>query len=101
MSNDFIYEFKKECKKNREYLGYSFYDVCVALIDVSEKEYENFENGNEMLSKENIERLARVLCVKRPIDWDINNYIDTEGLSKDEIKDLEDILVDLVGDDYA
>ena len=101
MSNDFIYEFKNECKKNREYLGYSFYDVSVSLVDVSEEEYENFENGKHMLSKENIERLARVLCIKKPITFDVNDYIDTEGLTKEELKDLSDIIFEIVGDDNA
>lgn len=101
MSNDFIYEFRSECKKNREYLGYSFYDVSVSLIDVSEADYENFENGKCMLSKENIERLARVLCVKRPISFDVNDYIDTAGLSKEEIEDLSNIIFELEGDNNA
>ena len=101
MSSNFMCEFKKECKKNREYLGYSFYDVSVSLIDVSEEEYKSFEEGNIVLSKENIERLARVLCVKKPIEFDVNNYIDTEGLSQEEIDDLSNIVYELVGDENA
>lgn len=101
MNNNFIYEFKKECKKNREYLGYSFSDVSVALIDVSEEDYANFEDGNNVLSKENLERLARVLCVKKPYDFNVENYIDTTGLTIEEIDDLSSILFEIVGDDNA
>ena len=101
MNNNFIYEFKKECKKNREYLGYSFSDVSVALIDVSEDDYANFEDGNNVLSKENLERLARVLCVKKPYDFNVENYIDTTGLTIEEIDDLSSILFEIVGDDNA
>jgi uncharacterized hydantoinase/oxoprolinase family protein len=101
MNNNFIYEFKKECKKNREYLGYSFSDVSVALIDVSEEDYANFEDGNNVLSKENLERLARILCVKKPYDFNVENYIDTTGLTIEEIDDLSSILFEIVGDDNA
>ena len=101
MSNKFIYEFKNECKKNREYLGYSFYDVSVSLIDVSEKEYREFEESDYMLSKENLERLSRVLCIKKPYDFNVNNYIDVTGLSNEEIEDLSNIVYGLVGDDNA
>lgn len=99
MSNKFIYEFKNECKKNREYLGYSFYDVCVSLINVSEKEYKDFEETDYMLSKENLERLTRVLCVKKPYDFNVNNYIDTSELNEEEIEDLSNVIYTIVGDD--
>ena len=67
MSSNFMCEFKKECKKNREYLGYSFHDVSVSLIDVSEEEYKSFEEGNMVLSKENIERLANIFYKREQV----------------------------------
>jgi uncharacterized hydantoinase/oxoprolinase family protein len=101
MNDKFIYEFKNECKKNREYLGYSFSDVSVSLIDVSEEEYRDFEDGSLVLSKENLERIARVLCVKKPYDFNIENYIDTTGLDDTEIDDLSNVIYSIVGDDNA
>lgn len=98
MNEKFIDEFKTECKKNREYLGYSFYDVSVALVDVSEEEYKNFENGNHLLSRENMERLTRVLCISKPNVFDINRYIDTSDLTSDEIDDITKVVETLVGD---
>jgi len=98
MNEKFIYEFKNECKKNREYLGYSFCDVSVSLVDVSEKEYQDFEESDYLLSRENMERLTRVLCISKPNVFDISKYMDTSGLTKEEIDDITEVVKTLVGD---
>ena len=93
--------FLKECIKNRKYLSFSFKDMSNCLVNVSEKDYANFEKGTYQMSKENLIRISRVLCVKRPTDFNINDYIDTGDLNEDEIKDLTKIICELVGDDNA
>jgi hypothetical protein len=99
MDSKLISEFKKECKKNREYLGYSINDVCVCLDNVSEKEYKDFEESSYILSRDNIEKLMRVLCVSKPVSFSVNDYIDTDGLSEDEIEDLSKVIYGIVGED--
>ena len=98
MNKQFIFEFKSECKKNREYLGYSFSDVSVSLIDVSEEEYRNFEETDYMLSRENLERLTRVLCISKPNVFDVNKYIDTSDLNEEELEDITRVVASIVGD---
>lgn len=99
MDNNFKKEFIKECKNNRIYLGYTFSDISKVLIDVSEDEYMKFEDGKYNMSNENVKRLIRVLCIKKPTDIDINKYIDITGLDDVEIEDLSNILEVIVGED--
>ena len=94
-------EFINLCKKNREILEFSYEDMSDCLINVSPDNYENFECGNYSMSKENLIRIARVLCVKKPSSIDIKDYIDTNGMNEEEIKDLARALNAIVGDDNA
>ena len=99
MNSKFKKEFIDECVKNREFLGYSYNDVASSLINVSEEEYINFEEGNFSLSSENIKRLMRLLCVKKPSSIDVNKYIDTSGLNEVEIEDLSKMVSIIVGEE--
>ena len=98
MKNDFI-EFVNECRKNRLYLGLTSKDMANCLIDVSEDNYNDFEDGKYGMSKENIERLVRVLCVSKPKDFDINKYLDVSELNKEEVNDLTEIVKVIVGEE--
>ena len=85
-------------------LGIDFEGKPVKLIRYTykevddEEEYKEFENGNYSMSKENLERIMRVLCLTEYKEIDINDYIDTNELSEEEIKDLSKIVCDIVGD---
>lgn len=100
MSNSFKQEFINECINNRNYLGFTNKDMANCLINVSEKDYIEFEKGNYSMSKENIERLTRVLCIKKPVKFDINKYLDTSELSEEEKEDLTSIVEMIVGENY-
>lgn len=91
-------EFIKQCILNRKNLEFSYKDMSNCLIDVSAKEYEEFEKGNYRMSQENLKRIMRVLCIHEYKEIDIDSYIDTEGLNEDEIKDLSKIVCELVGE---
>lgn len=93
--------FVKQCIKNRKYLEFSYEDMANCLINVSPNDYEDFECENYSMSKENLIRIARVLCVKKPSSVDIKDYIDTNGMTEDEVKDLAKALNAIVGDDNA
>lgn len=93
--------FVKQCIKNRLYLEFSYQDMSNCLIDVTSSDYENFEKGKYKMSKENLIRIARVLCVKRPTSLDIKDYIDTTGLTDEEIIDLSKAISVIEGDDNA
>ena len=91
--------FLKQCKKNREILDLTYQDISNALIDMSAKEYEAFEKGKStIISKENIKRLYRILCIEEVNTFNLSDYIDTEGLTKEEIVDLAKIAEKLVGE---
>ena len=92
-------EFIEECIKNRKYLGFSYKDMANCLVDVSEKNYQDFEDGNYIMSDENMKRLIRVLCVKKPVSVHINEYIDTGDLTKEEVEDLSSVVEFIVGED--
>lgn len=91
--------FLKECIKNRKYLEFTYKDMSNCLINVSETDYENFEHGEYKMSKDNLIRIFRVLCIKKPTSIAINDYIDTNDLNEDEIKDIARALSVIVGDD--
>ena len=71
------------------------------LINVSAKDYESFEKGQYKMSKENLIRVARVLCIERPSTIDVSEYIDTTGLEQEEIDDLAKVIFSIVGDENA
>lgn len=97
--NEKLMIFIKECKKNRKYLEYTSKDICNCLVDVSEKEYEDFENGQYMMSKDNLDRLTKVLNIKKHTDFNINKYIDVREYDEDEINDLSVVISTIVGED--
>lgn len=99
MSINFKKEFINECIKNREYLELTCKDMSLCLVNVSEDDYSNFESGKYSMSKENIERIMRVLCINKPKLFDINKYLDTKGLDEEEIEDLSKIVELIVGED--
>lgn len=91
--------FLSQCKKNREILNLTYQDIANVLINMSPKEYEQFELGKKKtISKENLKRIYKVLCIEEPSFFNINDYIDTTNLNNDEILDLSFILEKLVGD---
>lgn len=100
MNNEYV-AFIKECIKNRKFLDFSYQDMSNCLINVSAKDYESFEKGQYKMSKENLIRIARVLCVERPNSIDVSQYIDTSDLSEEEIKDLGKVIFSIVGDENA
>ncbi len=91
-------EFIKQCKNNREILELSYADVSACLVDMDEKEYEKFENNGGYISEENIDRLIRLLCIEKINSFNLEEYIDTEGLDEDQIKDLSKIVEEIVGE---
>ena len=91
-------KFIKQCIINRKNLEFSYKDMSNCLINVSEEEYKEFEKGNYKIDKENIIRLMRVLCLEEYKEIDINDYIDTEGLTDEEIKDLSKFVCEIVGE---
>ena len=91
--------FLKQCKKNREILEFTYQDMANCLINMSAKEYSLFETGKtKTISKENLKRLVRVLCIEEMYQFDLNDYIDTSGLTEEEILDLSNIVEQLVGE---
>ena len=93
--------FVNQCIKNREILEFSYKDMVNCLINITEEDYINFEKGTYLMSKENMIRIARVLCVEKPLFKDISEYIDVSGLSDNEIADLSKVIAALEGDDIA
>ena len=93
--------FVEECIKNRQYLDFTYKDMANCLTDVNPEDYANFENFKYKMSKDNLIRIARVLCIKKPVDENIEKYIDTDNLTEEEIKDLSKIISGIVGDDNA
>ena len=92
------FEFINQCKKNRKILEFSYKDMSNCLINVSEQEYKLFEDGKCSMSRENLERLVRVLCINESNEFDLNDYIDTDGLDEEQINDLTNIIEKLVGE---
>ena len=93
--------FVKQCIKNRKYLEFSYKDMVNCLNKVSEEDYANFEKGQYLMSKDNLIRISRVLCVEKPIFKDIGEYLDTKELSENEIRDLSKVISVLEGEDNA
>lgn len=98
MKNKFI----SICIKNRKYLGFSFKDISNCLIDVSEEEYKQFEDGKYNLNRENIIRLMRVLCIKEKelVDLDSLLQLDDNELNEEEKEDIKGIASDILGEVY-
>ncbi len=94
-------EFINQCIKNRKYLGFSCRDMSLCLNGVSEADYIGFEEGKYPMSKENVHRLMKVLCIEKPNNTNYSEYIDTTGLTEEEIEDLSMIVEAIVGDENA
>ena len=99
MATSFKKDFINECINNRQYLGLTNKDMSLCLINVSEEDYYNFELGTYSMSKENIERIMRVLCISKPKTFDVNKYLNTSELNQEEIDDLSKIVELIVGED--
>lgn len=97
--NEKMIMFIDECIKNRKFLEYTHKDMSNCLIGVSEKDYADFEDGNYVMSKENLDRIVRVLKVKKPTSFDISDYINVDEYDEDEIKDLSNVISVIVGED--
>ena len=93
--------FLKECVKNRNYLEFSYQDMSNCLDNVSEEEYEDFEKGKNMLSLANLRKIAKVLCIEKPLEKDLSNYIDVSELDEEELNDISNVINAIVGDDNA
>ena len=90
-------EFIDECIKNRKYLGFSHLDMANCLINMSENDYKNFELGKYNISKENVSRLIKVLCIEKPIKQE--NILElSSDLSEEEREDLLNLASELVGE---
>lgn len=98
--NEKMLIFIDECIRNRKFLEYTHKDMSNCLIGVSEKDYAAFENGNYVMSKENLDRLVRVLKVSKPIDFDISEYINVDEFDEEEINDLSKVISVIVGEDH-
>lgn len=92
--------FINQCIKNREFMEFTYKDMSNCLKGVSEDDYRAFENGTYNMSKENLDRIVRVLCVTSSEDFDISKYLNTEEYDQDEIEDLSKVIYSIVGDDY-
>jgi hypothetical protein len=100
MKNDYKV-FLKECIKNRKFLEFTYQDMSNCLTNVSVDDYANFEKGQFSMSKDNLIRITRVLCIEKPVIKDIEDYIDVDGLTEDEINDLTKVVAAIVGDENA
>ena len=89
-------EFINECIKNREYLGYSYADMANCLINMSEENYRDFELGKLNISKDNVARLIKVLCIEKPKPNGSNLVFDVD-VSNEEKNDLLDIALMIEG----
>ena len=100
MNNDYKI-FINECIKNRKFLSFSYKDMSNCLKDVSQQDYANFEKGLYKMSKENLIRIVRVLCIEKPSSIDFEHGLDLNELDDDEIKDLSKVAEAIVGDENA
>lgn len=92
-------KFLLMCINNRITLEYSEKEMASYLVNVSEEDYVNFENGKYLMDDNNIKRIARVLAVKNIDLFNLDEYIDTDGLSEEEIEDLSSVVSQIVGED--
>ena len=97
--NEKMIMFINECIKNRKFLEYTHKDMSNCLIGVSEKDYADFESGNYTMSKENLDRIVRVLKVKKPTYFDVSKYINVDEYDEEEIDDLTKVISTIVGED--
>ena len=94
-------KFLLTCINNRQILEYSESEIASYLDNVSEKDYINFEAGKYLMSDDNLKKIIRILAIENINVFDINDYIDTDGLSEEEINDLSKVISAIVGDDDA
>ena len=98
----FVKDYKKfllTCINNRQILDYSEKEMASYLVNVSEEDYINFEKGRFFMDEDNIKRIARVLAIKKIELFNLDNYIETDGLSEEEIEDLSAIVAQIVGEE--
>lgn len=95
------HKFLEECINNRKILELTCADMASYLINVSEKNYVDFENNKYSMSEENLKRICRVLCVKPKKVFKLDDYIDVNGLSEEEYVDLSEVVETIVGDENA
>ena len=94
-------KFLLTCINNRKILEYSEKEMASYLEDVSELDYINFEKGKYLMSQNNLKKIIRVLAITNIKLFNLNDYIETEGLSEEEIKDLSLIVEQIVGEENA
>lgn len=94
-------KFLINCINNRLTLEYSEREMAGYLDNVSEKDYIDFEAGKYSMSDNNLKKIIRILAVNSIELFDVNDYIDTDGLSEEEIDDLSKVISTIVGDDDA
>lgn len=94
-------EFLKVCINNRIFLNLSVEEMASYLRNVSSKQYEAFEEGDYDMSRENIERICRILCVKKPLNFKLEDHIDIDSVDEDDLEDISKIVEAIVGDENA
>lgn len=92
-------KFLLTCINNRKTLEYSEKEMASYLVGVSEEDYINFENGKYLMDEDNVKRIVRVLAITNVELFNVSDYIDTEDLSEEEIKDLSVIVEQIVGEE--
>lgn len=91
-------KFLLTCINNRQVLEYSEKEMASYLVNVSEEDYIKFEHGKYLMDDNNLKRIARVLAIENKNLFNLEDYIDTDGLSEEEIEDLSKIIYDIVGE---
>lgn len=91
-------QFLLTCINNRKMLEYSEKEMASYLVNVSEEDYIKFEHGKYLMDDNNIKRLVRILAIEKKGLFNLEDYIDTDGLSEEEIDDLSKIICDIVGE---
>lgn len=94
-------KFLLTCINNRNVLEYSEKEMSSYLDNVSEKDYVSFEQGKYLMSKNNLIKIVRILAIKASEIFSLKDYIDTEGLSDEEVDDLTSVISKMVGEENA
>lgn len=91
--------FINQCIKNREFMEFTYKDMSNCLINVSEKDYEDFELGNYEMSNENLDRLVRVLHISKIKNYDMSDYLNPDEYDEEELRDLSNVILSIVGEE--
>ena len=94
-------KFLLTCINNRNVLEYSEKEMSSYLDGVSEKDYVDFERGKYLMSKNNLMKIVRILAIKASEIFSLKDYIDTEGLSDEDVADLTIVVSKIVGEENA